>query len=413
MRFAAPVALVLAVFTAACASMESPPGGPPDAAAAVLVRTVPDTGAVNVRPGSAVFVFDEVVAERQSSGTLADLFLISPSDGAPSVDWDRRSVEVRPRRGWRPNTTYTVTLLPGLMDLRGNRRTDGASIVFSTGSTIATSELRGIVFDWVAGRVVPEARVEAISRPDSTVYVGRADSGGVFSIPNMPSGDYTVRGLVDANKNRAIDPRELWDSVRVTLRDTAHVELLAFAHDTVAPRIDRVVVRDSFTVHATIDRPIDPAMTIDTSVFRLLRSDSTAVSLVEARPAAVYEREQAERDRARADSTARAAPPLPPVEPRPRPPDPRTTIAAVTPSRPSPVIEVVIVVSQPLRAGATYRLEAELRGMLGATATSSRAFTRPEAPKTPPPATTAPATTPPAGPPPGSPPPVPPPVSRR
>lgn len=393
------VALATAMVIGACASMETPPGGPPDAAPAVLLRTVPDTGAVNARPRSVVFQFDEVIAERQARGTLADLFLISPSAGAPTIDWDRDAIEVRPRRGWRPNTTYTVTLLPGLADLRGNRRTEGASVVFSTGPEIASASLRGIIFDWVAGRVVPEAWVEAVSNPDSTIYVARTDSAGLFVIANMPRGEYTVRGLVDANRNRTVDPRELWDSVHVTLRDTARVELLAFAHDTVAPRVDRVVVRDSFTLHVTVDRPIDPAMTIDASTFTLLRADSTVVPLVQARPAQVFEREQAERDRARADSVARAAPPVPSSTGAQgtRPIDTRTPIAAVTPSRPSPVVEIMITVAQPLRAGATYRLQATLRGMLGTTGPSTRTFTLPEA--RPPADTTRPPVPPPSSPP--------------
>ena len=384
--------------------METPPGGPPDAAAPVLLRTSPDTFAVNVRPRSVVFQFNEVISERQGSGGLADLFLISPADGAPRVDWDRDAVELRPRGGWRPNTTYTVTLLPGLLDLRGNPRTEGATVVFSTGPRIATSALRGIVFDWVAGRVVAGARVEAMSRPDSTVYVGRTDSSGTFVIPNIPGGDYTVRGLVDANRNRALDPRELWDSVRVTLEDTARVELLTHAHDTIAPRLDRVTVRDSFTLHVTVDRPLDPTMTVDPSVFTLLASDSTRVPIAEARTAAAYERDQAVRERTRADSIARAAPPVAAGDPGFRNPNVRPVVAAVAPSRPSPPTELVIVVSRPLRAGASYRLRGTLRGIMGTSRETDRVFTLPEPPKPAagaPPVGGTPPGAPPASPPPG------------
>ncbi len=390
--------------TAACASMETPPGGPPDAAAPALVGVTPDTGSVNARPKAVVFRFDEVVSERpRTVTTLHDLFLISPATGAPEVDWDRDAIEVRPRRGWRPNTTYTVTLLPGLADLRGNTRTDGAAVTFSTGPTISTSGVRGIVFDWVAGRVAPNAYVEAISRPDSVVYVGTADSAGMFIVRNMPPGDYTVRALVDVNRNRELDPRELWDSVRVTVGDSARVELLTHVHDTVPPRIDLVTVRDTFTLRITTDRPLDPALTVEPSLFVLLASDSTVIPISEARPAQVYERLQAERERARADSVARAAPPLATGERAPRPGELQQPIAAVTPSRPSPASEIIIIVPQSLRPGASYRLRARnLRGIMGTERDSEREFKVPEPPK--PPATPPPpgATQPPPG---GSPPP--------
>jgi len=380
----------IAVITAcgvalSCASMESPPGGPPDAEPPKLVRVTPDTGAVNVRPKVAVFRFDEVVSERpRAAATLEELFLISPATGAPDVDWDREAIEVKPRNGWRPNTTYTVTLMPGLADLRGNVRTEGASLIFSTGPQIATSAVRGIVFDWVAGRVVPGAYVEAISHPDSVVYVGTSDSSGTFIVRNIPPGDYTVRALVDANRNRELDLRELWDSARVTLGDSARVEMLTHAHDTMPPRIDQVTPRDTFTLRVTTDRPLDPSLVIDPSLFTLLASDSSVVPIAEARAAAVYERLQAERDRARADSIARAAPPLATGERAPRPGDPPQTITAVMPSKPSPVTEIIIVVPRALRPGATYKLRAlNLRGIMGTARGSEREFKMPETPKPP------------------------------
>ena len=367
----------------ACASMETPPGGPPDTGPPKLVRVIPDTGAVNVRPKSAVFLFDEVVSERpRAATTLEELFLISPATSAPNVDWHREAIEVRPRNGWRPNTTYTVTLMPGLADLRGNVRTEGASLTFSTGPQIAASAVRGIVFDWVAGRVAPGAYVEAISHPDSIVYVATADSSGTYVLRNIPPGDYTVRALVDANRNRELDLRELWDSARVTVADSARVEMLTHAHDTIPPRIDQVAPRDTFTLRVTTDRPLDPAMAIDPSLFTLLASDSSVVPIAEARAAAVYERLQAERDRARADSAARAAPPLATGERAPRPGDPSQPITAVTPSKPSPVTEIIIVVPRPLRPGATYRLRAQnLRGLMGTSRSSEREFKMPEAPR--------------------------------
>ena len=81
----------------ACASQGDPPGGPPDAVPPVLVGIVPESGAVNARPERVEFRFDEVVNERPQSVTnLADLFLISPRDGAPRVSWNRDEIAVRP-----------------------------------------------------------------------------------------------------------------------------------------------------------------------------------------------------------------------------------------------------------------------------------------------------------------------------
>ena len=115
-----------------CAQQGAPPGGPPDKQPPVLVRVTPDTGAVNTTPPRVVFRFDEVVSERpQGAPSLRELFLISPRDGEPDVDWRREAITVRPRRGWKKNAVYTVTMLPGLVDLRGNVRREGGTATYS------------------------------------------------------------------------------------------------------------------------------------------------------------------------------------------------------------------------------------------------------------------------------------------
>src|SRR3954465_13638806 len=127
----------LILLVAGCASPGMPPGGPPDVAAPEILSITPDSGTVGVKPKEVVFHFDEVVSERPTGATtLADLFMISPRDGVPSVSWHRDAITVKPAHGWRANTPYTVILLRGLADIRGNVRNTGATTFFSTGATI-------------------------------------------------------------------------------------------------------------------------------------------------------------------------------------------------------------------------------------------------------------------------------------
>ncbi|CAA9301417.1 MAG: hypothetical protein AVDCRST_MAG11-865, partial [uncultured Gemmatimonadaceae bacterium] len=292
-RRAAPhlLAGVAIAAAAACASQGAPPGGPPDKAAPLLVRTTPDSNAVGARADRVTFRFDEVVAERPTGAPSLDaLIVVSPRDGDPRVSWRRDAITVRPRRGFRPNTVYTVTLLPGLADLRGNVRTDGAEVVFSTGPTIPRTRLTGVVFDWAAARPVPRALVEAIQvgpgagTRDTTTYVAVADSTGRFAFRHLPTGRYTVRGAADGNNNRTVDPRELFDTVGVALRDTAAIEILAFAHDTLGPRLTGVDVADSVTLRATFDQPLSPGQRLTPALFTVTASDSTRVPVAAVAP---------------------------------------------------------------------------------------------------------------------------------
>jgi hypothetical protein len=278
-RCRALTGLLSAALTSACASPGIPPGGPVDTDAPKLIGITPDSGAVLVSPKEVRFRFDELVTERpQGVPTLNALFLISPRDGEPRVDWHRSEIAVRPRRGWKANTPYTVTMLPGISDLRGNVRNIGGTIVFSTGAKIPTSFVTGAVFNWVNGAAAPRAYVEARPTGDTTlVYVAIADSTGAFRFPNLPPDTYRLRGIIDENNNKGLDPREAWDTSTVTLRDSLRAELFAFPHDSVAPRVSGVVIRDSLTLEVLFDHALDPTQQLTPASVSIKRADSTVV----------------------------------------------------------------------------------------------------------------------------------------
>jgi len=339
-----------------------PPGGPPDIAAPQIVAIIPDSGTLGVSPKEVLFRFDEVVSERTASATtLADLFLISPRDGTPRVSWHRDAISVRPRRGWRPNTPYTVIMLRGIADIRGNVRNTGASTFFSTGKALPRTRLTGRVFDWVAGTPANGALVESFVSPDSLhPYIALVDSSGVFALEHLPPARYTLRAFMDRNRNFGLDPGEAWDSVSINFADSATATLMIFAHDSVPPRIRDVSAMDSASVRVTFDKPVDPSQTLTAANFAVIRPDSVPVPIVSAGAAPV--------------DTAK------PVL-----------------SRPAPISDAVIRFQAPLAPKTTYRVRAiGLRGLLGHTGDSERTYTT-AAP--PPPAAAKPAVTPPTPPP--------------
>ena len=364
--------LIAALALLACASQGDPPGGPPDAAPPVLVGIVPDSGTVNVRPERVEFRFDEVVSERPSAApSLEQMVLISPTDGLPRVDWRRRTIAVRPRGDWKANAVYTVTLLPGITDLRGNVMPTGASVIFSTGSTIPDTRIAGILYDWVGGAPSRGGAVEAIALPDSVVYVTRTDTAGRFALAHLPPGSYTLRAWIDANNNRDLDPREAYDSAAVVLRDTASVTLLAFVHDTLPPRVNTVEVIDSVTLRVEMNQPLDPEQPLDTTRFRLTAPDSSVIALRAVFAANAWDRARSD-SIARADTTRRAPA-------RQTPPAARDSVVL---PRPVPVSRFIVVTATPLRPETSYRLIAvEARNLMGRAGTSARVFIVP--PRTP------------------------------
>jgi hypothetical protein len=376
----------------ACAQQGFPPGGPPDKEPPKLIKTTPDTNERNVTVKEANFQYDEVVSERPGGASSLDaLVLISPRDGAPSVGWHRSRISVRGRRNWKSNTTYTITVLPGISDLRGNVDKLEHRLVFSTGPEIARASVSGVVFDWPAGHPAPNALVVAVSHPDSTVYIDRADSVGHFTISHIPPGSFTVYGWVDANNNHDRDQHELQDSAIITLKDTARVELLAFIHDSIGPHVVTVEVRDSLTLHATFDKPVDPKQPFDSAHIMLRAADSTLIPTkaivsareidkqrtdsmqradsIRARHDTAFRRQYQAQHKVPTDSNARAAVRRAAV------------LATMTPSKPTPILDVLISLKQPLTPGATYRLEAkDIHNLMGIAANSIRSFTVPKPP---------------------------------
>jgi hypothetical protein len=334
----------------------------------MLIGVVPDSGAVNVDPDRVEFRFDEVVSERPAGATsLEQLVLISPSDGLPRVDWRRRSIAVRPRRDWQPNAVYTVTLLPGIADLRGNVMKSGSSVIFATGATIPDTRMAGILYDWVAATPARAGAVEAIALPDSVTYVTRTDTSGRFVLAHLPPGAYAMRAWIDANNNRDLDPREAYDSASITLRDTASVSLFAFVHDTLPPRVNTVQVVDSTTLRVELSQPLDPEQRVDTSLFRLTAADSSVVALRAVLTADAWERARAD-SLARADTSRRAPA-------RGAPPAQRDSV--VFPRR-VPASRFIVLTAAPLQPETSYRLIAvEARNLLGRAGTSARVFTTP------------------------------------
>jgi hypothetical protein len=360
----------------ACARIEPPPGGPPDAEAPRLIATRPDSMAsLENFDGQVEFVFDEVVSEgggtqRRGEGELDRLVILSPTTGPAKVDWHRTRITVEPDDGWKPNRVYRAQLLPGVTDLRRNRSEEGTVLTFTTGGPLPKTTLQGTVVDWSQSRPAAVALVEALLLPDSLPYRGVTDSSGRFSLGPLPDGEYLVSGVLDQNANRRVDGREAFDSIRVARGRTAVGELWAFVHDTTAPRVSTVNQGDSVSAVVELAQPLDPRLKLDPkSAAVLALPDSTPVAVASVLPKPLDDSLHARRperpDTAVADSAAAPAPrPATPGARRPVRAEPSARLT----TRPPLSNQLVVRVRQPWKPGGRYALEIKgVRNVSGAT----------------------------------------------
>jgi hypothetical protein len=379
----------------ACASAGSPPGGPDRKVPPEITSISVDSGQTNVKLKSVDFKFDEVVSDRpQGAATgLDQIFLISPRNGAAVVSWHRTHVDVRPKNGFKPNTAYRITMLPGLVDLHGNARKDTRSVLFSTGETFPPYSIHGQVFDWTEQKIAPAAYIEAVSLADTNVvYVSATDTAGLFDVGPLPSGGYTVHALLDKNSNRALDRGEQWDTTTVNITTVSPaVELDVIERDSTPAMLDGVRVVDSTTLRLSFDKAVDPALPLQPALVRVTRQDSTQLQVVRVGWAAAFDRAQLVADSTRrADSTrARAGatgvrPAPPPVAPapapgtRPAPPPPKPK--SLPPDR---AVIVTLSPTTPVLPGQRYFVDvAGFRNLVGHAQNSRYVF---DVPKPPPP----------------------------
>ncbi len=366
--FCPPARLPVCLALLACARMEPPPGGPPDAAPPQLIATVPDTFAdVPDFDDDVEFLFDEVITEGGSpsqgtgTGDLERLVILSPTAEIPRVRWRRNRIAVRPEEGWQRDRVYRVELLPGVTDLRNNRSNRGALVTFTTGGPRPAAAFEGTVVDWTSGRPAPQALVVATKMPDSLPYRGLADSSGRFNLGPLPEGEYVVSGVLDENRNHLDDPREAFDSVRVRSGQAKPLELWAFVHDTSPPRIRTVTATDSTAAGVEFTQSLDPRQRLQPSAVRLsLMPDSTPVKVLSLLPRPIddslHSRRPAPRDSAPADTAAAPRRPPPPGAPGARPQGRPVENAPLT-SRPPLTDQLVLRPATPWKPGARFTVE--------------------------------------------------------
>jgi hypothetical protein len=359
----------------ACARIEPPPGGPPDAAPPRLIAVRPDSLA-SLWPfkGVAEFQFDEVISEGgapnrgQGTGGLEKLIILSPTTRVAEVGWKRNRITVRPGEGWQRNRVYRVELLPGVSDLRNNMMRDGAVLTFTTGGPKPTNVLKGRVVDWGSGRPAAGGLVIALLLPDSLPYRGVSDSSGRFSLGPIPSGDYLVTGVLDQNRDQRQDSREAYAAVHLPRGKSDAGDLWAFVHDTTPPRIQTVTVNDSVSATIELSQQLDPQQRLGPKDVRLrLLPDSVPVAVTSLLPAPIDDslhRHAAPDTTVARDTTARADSAAARRKPRPilgeRAP-PKDQLAG----RPPLFNRLVLRVPKPWSPGS--RLVLEIRGLKNVT----------------------------------------------
>ena len=211
---AIPVALILGatIFSHSCANTTTPPsGGPKDTIPPLITKLYPLEGQTNVPVHKAKIEigFNEYVTVKDPKS----LFLSPPQEKAPKFKLKNKSVVVYFEEDLDSNKTYTLDLTNAIADNNEGNMFPGYTLVFSTGSTIDSMMVTGIVQDCNTLKPIKGATVMLYKdHADSAVFLHRPDAAvktddwGFFCLRNIQDTVYRLYAVIDENNNNIYEP---------------------------------------------------------------------------------------------------------------------------------------------------------------------------------------------------------------
>ena len=211
---ALPVLLLLwgAMFSHSCANTsQAPTGGRKDTIPPVIVKMNPRSYVLGVPLEGATleFTFDEYFKVT----TPRNIFLSPPQKTAPKYKIKGKKLIVSFEEPLLENTTYTLNLYGAIQDINENNPYPGYSFVFSTGDSIDSLYITGLVQDCTTLDPVKDATVLLYtSQEDSAVFkdlpfaATKTDEWGFFALRNLPDSNFRMYAISDENGNNLYDP---------------------------------------------------------------------------------------------------------------------------------------------------------------------------------------------------------------
>lgn len=261
------------ILLARCAVDVPPTGGPEDKTPPRVVAVFPDSGALRVQTNKLRVRFDKYIVTQ----SLRNALFFSPRIDDYEVESDGKEAEIILYEPLKPNRTYACTITKALTDTRGNSLAQSFTFAFSTGSTIDSGIISGVVYS-AENRFIKGATVLAYFIPEGDTlfadtlnpshtppdYIAQTNEEGRFQLSFLKNGSYRLFAIVDKNQNLLFDSGEPFavpfDSVytgrtnvrlRLTERDTSRIELQSansYTSHRIALRFDRNLVSDSLTI---------------------------------------------------------------------------------------------------------------------------------------------------------------------
>lgn len=225
--------LALVMLMGACASMGRPEGGTRDIDPPKFLHSDPAPGSRNVNKTKLTAYFDENI---QLEDAFNKVVVSPPQKQTAKVTANGHRLYVDLGDSLKANTTYTIDFADAIKDLNEGNILDGFAIDFSTGSTLDSLRISGMVLQAENLEPAQGMLVGVYSNLSDTALttlplerIARTNQLGQFTIRNLAPGQYRVFAINDVNHDNH------WD----------RSEDIAFFDELVVPSMENINVTDT------------------------------------------------------------------------------------------------------------------------------------------------------------------------
>lgn len=238
-----------------CANIGMPEGGPFDMMPPKLISADPGERATMVSSQRMTLHFDEFV---KINGQ--DKIIISPPQAQqPLITARGKSIHIKLVDSLRPNSTYSIYFDDAIVDNNEDNPLVNFGYMFSTGKTIDSMQMQGLVLSAETLEPVPNALVgayyegasDSVALKEAFPFAGKSNKLGKFVIRGLRDSLYIPYALSDQDNDRRFDgSSEGFAFGRIAYRTT---KLDSLRTDTI--KIDSIVRRDTLYRDSLVTYP--------------------------------------------------------------------------------------------------------------------------------------------------------------
>lgn len=199
-------ALSLVLIMGACASMQTPTGGPKDTKPPKVLSENPKNLSTKFNAKKIEIVFDEFV---KLNNTYSEITISPALENPLEAKAKKNLLEVEIDQSLEPNTTYTINFGKSIGDVNENNILKNFSYVFSTGVVLDSLSVSGTVKDAITNErlketvvfVFPAEQDTLLGKKKPSIYT-QTDSAGNFVLKNLRSANYKVYAMRESSADR-------------------------------------------------------------------------------------------------------------------------------------------------------------------------------------------------------------------